>query len=187
MYRGVILFVIIGISSAAVLLTNGDFEQPLTTGWFQTASGPYTTINRATDYDPDPDYEAFVYKGILNGYARLYQVIDILDFPLTDLEFSVNTKLYAWDNHIIAWAGAAVVISYIDESDSLLGDTKICARSTQCPWTNTSTCHIIEPPDSLWHNYAFNINDELTNFTGINPSAIKKIEISLLATVGSHC
>jgi hypothetical protein len=50
------------------LLTNGAFEQPLGTGWLQATSGVNVTINRATTYDPDPDYEAYVYKGSGSGY-----------------------------------------------------------------------------------------------------------------------
>ncbi len=187
MYRYLLLFVLIGTGSASVLLTNGDFEQPVTVGWFQTTSGSNTTIGRATDYDPDPDYEAYVYKGTYDGYARLYQAVAILDFPLTDLEFSVTTKLYAWDNDTIAWAGAAVMICYLNDIDSILGNTKICNRSTQCPWTSSSISHVIEVPDTLWHDYTFNVAAELTNLVGVNPSAVKNVEVSLLAVAGNHC
>lgn len=167
----------------ANLLTNGAFEQPLSTGWLQATSGVNVTINRATTYDPDPDYEAYVYKGSGSGYARLYQVVDI---PSTDIDFSVNAKLYAWDNHASAWTGACLLISYLNESNSLLGATRICARSQGCPWNNSSTHHLINAVDSLWHNYAFNIDDELTNLPGVTPSAIKKIQISLLDST-YHC
>ena len=157
------------------LIANGDFEEPLTTGWESVTSGSNIIINRAINYDPDPDYEAYVYKGTGSGYARLYQIVDA---PTTDLDFAVNTKLYAYAT-ATAWSGAAVVISYLDEQSSLLGETYICDRSTYCPWANTPTCHIIPAPDSLWHNYGFNIDDELTNLSGVNPSDIKKIQISL--------
>lgn len=178
-----IIIFMLGISSAGTFLTNGDFEQELNIGWEQITNGSNIIINRATNYDPDPDYEAYVYKGTGSGYAKLHQIVNI---PTTDLEFSVYTKLYAYDNHTSAWCGAAVVIAYLDESGSLLGDTRICARSTQCPWSNTSTHHIIEATDSLWHNYAFSINDELTNLPGVNPSAIKKIDVALFDT-SYHC
>jgi len=183
MYRYISLFIIIGMCSASVLLTNGEFELDLSTGWLQATSGSNVTINRATTYDPDPDYEAYVYKGSGSGYARLYQVVDI---PSTDLEFSVTAKVYAYDNHSSAWCGAAVVIAYLDEDGLLLGDTRICDRSTQCPWTNTSTHHIIPAVDSFWHDYAFNIDDELGNLTGVNPADVKKIKVSLFDST-YHC
>jgi hypothetical protein len=183
MYRYLALLFIVSICGASVLLENGDFEQDLATGWLQATSGSNTTINRATNYDPDPDYEAYVYKGSGSGYARLYQVIDI---PSTDIDFSVDAKLYAWDNHASAWAGSCVLISYLNESNSLLGATRICVQSQGCPWNNSSTHHLINATDSLWHNYAFNIDDELTNLPGVTPSDIKKIQISLLDST-YHC
>lgn len=177
------VFLIIGICSAGTFLANGDFEQDLTVGWFEKLNGLNITINRGTGYDQDPDYEAYVYKGTGGGYAKLYQVATV---PITDLEFSANAKLYAYDNHASAWCGAAVMISYLNSIGSVLGETMICARSTQCPWTNTTTRHIIPAPDSLWHNYSFNINDELGNLPGIDPTDVNKIEISLFDSI-YHC
>ncbi|MCK4574804.1 hypothetical protein KAU34_00180 [candidate division WOR-3 bacterium] len=169
--------------TAVEILTNGDFEQPLTNGWDESVSASNYTINRATNYDPDPDYEARVYQGTGSGYARLYQIVDI---PATNLDFSANAKLYAWDNSGSAWAGAGLVLSYFDYSVMLLGETYICARSTQCPWSNSSTTHIIEAADSAWHDYSFNIENELTNLSGVNPSDVKKIRVSLYTQI-YHC
>jgi hypothetical protein len=171
------------IANAGVLLTNGDIELVLGTGWSQASSGANIIIDRATTYDPDPDYEARVYKGSGSGYARLFQMVDI---PTTDLEFSVYAKIYAYDNHSTAWCGAGVIISYLNENGVLLGDTRICMRSTQCPWSNSSTRHIIQATDSMWHNYAFNIDNELTNLSGVNPSDVKKIEVALFDST-YHC
>lgn len=189
MHRYLTIFLIIGLSSAGNLFINSDFEQPLTTAWQQLTAGLNITINRATDYDPDPDYEAFAYKGTGSGYIKLFQVVEIQTMPLTELEFSVNTKLYAYDNDAdtLCWAAAGIVISYLDESNSLLGDTRICLFTTPCPWQNTLTCHLIIAPDTFWHNYSFNINDELGNLPGVNPAAIKKIAIALYDTTAHTC
>jgi hypothetical protein len=178
-----IFLVPLAFGSASMLITNGDFEQALSTGWQQQVTHAAATISRATNYDPDPDYEARVYQGSGSGYARLYQVVDI---PLTNLEFSVNAKCYAYDNHSSAWTAAAVIISYYNESGTLLGDTRICATSTQCPWSNSSTRHIILVPDSSWHNYAFNIDHDLTYLPGVVPANVKKIGVSLFDTT-YHC
>jgi hypothetical protein len=171
------------IAHAGVLLTNGDMELDLGTGWSQASSGASVTINRATTYDPDPDYEAQVYKGSGSGYARLFQIVNI---PTTDLEFSVSAKIYAYDNHSTAWCGAGVIISYLNENGSLLGDTRICMLSTQCPWSNSPTRHIIQTTDSMWHNYAFNIDNELADLSGVNPSLVKKIGVALFDST-YHC
>ena len=183
MKHTVIILLSIALANAGVLLTNGDIELDLDTGWSQSSSGVNVTIDRATTYDPDPDYEAQVYKGTGSGYARLFQAVDI---PTTDLEFSVYAKVYAYDNHTTAWCGAGVIISYLNENGSLLGDTRICMRSTQCPWSNSATRHIIEATDSMWHNYAFNIDAELTNLPGVNPANVKKIEVALFDST-YHC
>ena len=57
-----ILCCMVSTAGAAVLLTNGDFEEVLTSGWTQTIQGEnyYDTLDRGIDFDPDPDYEARV-------------------------------------------------------------------------------------------------------------------------------
>jgi hypothetical protein len=35
--------------------------------------------------------------------------------------------------------------------------------------------------DTLWNNYAFNIDDELVNIPAVNGSDVAKIQVSLLA------
>jgi hypothetical protein len=171
-----------GFVSAGNLMINGDFEESLLHGWLQARSGLNIVINRAINYDPDPDYEVYVSKANLDGYARLYQVINILDFPLTELEFSANAKLYAYDDWPGAWTAAAVIVSYLNGSDSLLGETKICRYSLDCPWVSCSTLHLITVSDTNWNNYSFNIVDELENLPGINPLEISKIEVALFCT-----
>ncbi len=158
------------------LLTNGNFEQPLTTGWLIDTNATNLLINRATNYDPDPDFEAQVYKWTGTGYAKLYQRVDI---PSVQLLFSCNTKLIATTTSSTCWAGTALVIGYLNSANTKLGETMICAKTPNCPWQNTSTRHLIIAPDTLWRNYGFNISDELTNLPGVNPSQVVKIEIAL--------
>lgn len=179
MKKFVIILTMISFSAAGVLLTNGDFEQALTVGWQAASGGSNVYIDRSVSYDPDADYEARAEKGDGSGYAKLYQTVDI---PTTDLDFSCHTKMWAYDNHSTAWCGAAIRIFYQDASSSILGETMICMRSTQCPWNNTSTRHVIPVTDSLWHDYSFNIDDELTNLSGVNPAQIAKIQVALYDT-----
>ncbi len=183
MQRYLALLLIVGISSAAVLITNGDFEQELDIGWMQTIQGELSldTIDRATDYDPDPDYEVRVRKYDA-AYAKVSQTVNI---ATTDLEFSVYTKLYAHEytpaeNY---WATASVALSYLDNNNTVLGETRICYNSPHCPYTNSDVFHMIEVVDpNNWYDYSFNINDELTNLGGVNPSDIAKIEVALYDT-----
>jgi len=178
MHRCLVFLVIISVSSGT-LLTNGDFEQPFTTGWQQASSGSYVVIDRATSYDPDPDHEARCEKGDGTGFACLYQTVDV---PSTNLIFSCIAKVYAYDNHPTAWCGAAVRIFYMNAASTKLGETMICMRSTQNPWNDTSTRHLIIASDSLWHTYTFNVDNELTNLPGVDPSQIAKMQIALYDT-----
>ncbi len=183
MYKYLALFLIIGISSAGPLLTNGDFEDTLGTGWTSTIFYPTLsdTIDRSTDFDPDPDYEARV-KKYDYAFARLSQTVDIWT---TDLEFSVDAKLYAHEYTSTApyWATASIVLAYRTENGTLLGQTRICNNTPHCPYTNSSTFHMRLAPDpNNWYAYSFNIADELESLPGVNPSNIAKIEVALYDT-----
>ncbi|KPK64697.1 hypothetical protein AMJ83_00405 [candidate division WOR_3 bacterium SM23_42] len=173
----VIMLIFAGVVFAANMLTNGDFEQDLSVGWDQTIAG-IGTITRGTTYYPDPDYEAYVYKADGNGFVTLFQAVDV---EHTDLVFSVDAKLYIFATSSQCWAGAAVCVSYLNASDAVLGWTRICTFSIACPWYSNDTCHVIEAPDTSWHSYTFNIEDELQSLPGITPSEIAKIEVALLA------
>jgi hypothetical protein len=173
----VTMLIFAGVVFAANMLTNGDFEQELSVGWTQTIVG-IGTITRATTYDPDPDYEAYVYKADGNGYVTLAQVTDI---ATTDLVFSANAKLYTFSTSSQCWAGAAVCVSYLNAADDVLGWTRICVTSIACPWYNNDTCHVIEVADTSWHSHTLNIEDEFQSLPGITPSEVAKIEVALLA------
>ena len=176
-----VLVILVSLSTASNYIINGDFEQPLTTGWTTIMAGGGTTINRSTTYDPDSDYEVYVYKATgTTGYAQLWQIADI---PTCNIDLSFNAKLYAWDNYSGAWAGAAVVIEYLDNSNISLGQTMVCRWSYDCPWTNAADCHIIQVADSLWHTYNFNLLDELANVPAVDPNEVAKVKITLNAHV----
>ena len=179
MHRYIILFILAVFGSASVLVVNGDFEQPLTTGWSETMSGiGVMVITRDVGYDPDPDFEVYAHKGDGTGYVELYQLAHI---PTTDLEFSVNAKLYAYGTSAQCWAGSGICMFYLNATDSILGWSKICARTSACPWTSSSTQQSIEAPDTMWHNYAFNLNDELDYMPAINRFEISKVLVTVVA------
>jgi hypothetical protein len=166
-------------AQALELVTNGDFEQPLTTGWQQEATGAAWFIDRATTYDPDPDYEAFVRHETGTGVARLYQEIVI---PSTNVQFAVRAKMQATATST-AWSGAAVALSYFDQYGFLLGETYIGVKSPYCPWADGPTFHLISGATGTWMDYAFNVADELTNLPGIDPAAVHKITVGLYVRV----
>ena len=172
------------LSNAAVLLTNGDFEQNLENGWSLRIVTPTygDTVDIAAKYDSDPDNEVRVKKHHAT-LAKLYQSVNI---PTTDLEFSVSAKLFAYEypsTSTYYWSAAAVVLSYLDNNSNLLGQTRINNKSQHCPWVNSNTVHLINVTDTAnWYTYSFNINNELNNLPGINRGNIKKIQVALLDT-----
>lgn len=181
--------IFISLASAGNWLINGDFEQDLNIGWTTNQSGSNITINRATTYEPDADYEVLVQKGAGNGYARILQMaLENITTP-SEFNFSIKAKLYAYDNNAdtLTWAAAAVIVGYYNATGTKLGETRICQFTAPCPWQNTSTCHLIIVSDSLWHTYSFNLQSELGNLPGVNPSNVKKVEIALYDTTAHTC
>jgi hypothetical protein len=162
-------------AGALELLTNGDFEEPLSPAWEEMISGTTASITRAQHYDPDADYEVYLYKWTGNGEARLSQTVAI---PGLDVEFSATAKLFATATSS-AWAGAALLISYLDASDVVLGETCICARSIYCPWTSSPTFHVIDAVPSQWTEYQVKIDEELENLPGVEASRIRQLRITL--------
>jgi hypothetical protein len=179
MLRYLTLLLFIAFSSASVLVVNGDFEEALSEGWTEISSGAgVMQILRGTAYDPDPDYEVYLHKGDGTGYCEVTQLAYI---PHSDLEFSVNAKFYVYGTSSQCWAGSAVGLFYLNASDSVLGWSKICARTIGCPWVNTSSCHVIQAADTMWNTYFFNLNDELDNVPSVNRLEIAKIRVSVIA------
>lgn len=177
------------IISSQGLITNGTFEQDLTIGWTAYMADSlygYDTLLRGTDYEPDPDYE--VMSASHFGYfVKLYQTVDIPS--VNSVSFSVNAKLIGEDNNAdaLCWGAAAVVISYLNASGTVLGQTRICQFSDPCPWQNTSTLHLITVADTLWHTYYFALSTELINLPGVSPSQVAKVQVALYDTTAHTC
>ncbi|HEX7319139.1 MAG TPA: hypothetical protein VF399_02130 [bacterium] len=180
---------IAGIALAGDLMINGNFEQELSNGWTQSSIGYYITIDRATTYEPDADYEVQVYKDVGSGSAVLYQAVDLQNMPLNQLEFSCKAKLYAYDNNAdtLCYAATAVIVQYLNQTGTTLGETRICQFTAPCDWISTSTAHLLTVADSLWHNYSFNIATELANLPGVTPSNVKKLKIAMYDTTAHTC
>jgi hypothetical protein len=187
MQKYISLLFVVAFGSASVLLTNGNFEQDLSIGWVTAQSGYGITINRGTTYEPDADYEVYaLVDSSGGGCAKVYQTVDI---PTTDLSFSIKAKMHAYDNNAdaLCWAGAAIVISYLDGTGNVLGDTRIYRMTDPCPWANSSTRHLISAVDTLWHTYSFNVNSELANLPGVNPASVKKVSVCVFDTTAHTC
>lgn len=176
----------LGLATAGNFLSNPGFEEDLAIGWQSYVPTLYDTITRGTGYEPDPDYEAYVYK-YSGGYTKLWQTIDINS--VDSFSFSIKAKLYAYDNDAdtLCWAAAAVIVSYLNSSGTVLGATRICRMTTPCDWRNTTTQHLIAAADTLWHTYSFGLRTELANLPGVVPSQVKKVSVALFDTCAHTC
>ena len=161
------------------LLTNGDFEQALTTGWTYTDSGYGTKLaDRAVNYHPDQDYEAQTYKFDNPGWVHLGQNVDV---PSPSLELSFWASFEEYGGSSTCWSAACFRVYYRDSTGGLLGETRY-VYSTYADWTPSSTLHLIAVTDSGWTEYALDVKNELAdNLPGVDPSRIAEVELALFS------
>jgi hypothetical protein len=180
----VLLFVLTLGACATELLTNGDFEQPLDSGWVVDSGGhARPTLGRAPDLQPDPDYEARIHLGPADGYAAIAQTVPV---PGVALRFRADLCLYAHMLEQINWAAASCRIAYRDSTLAPLGETRIYVYHRNCPWQNTSTLHLVLAPDSFWHSYGFDVAAELaSNLPGVDPTRVRYVTVALRDTAGA--
>ncbi len=167
---------------ALELVTNGGFETDLPPAWQEESIGAATSVARSASYDADPDLEVLAEKGTGDGAARLSQTVVI---PSVDVAFSVKARLQATADG--AWAAAAVALQYEDHLGRPLGATMILRRTPDCPWTGSDTLHLIPAPDEEWGSYSLHVGDELAYLPGVDPLAVHRVRVSLVATAGGDC
>lgn len=185
------IILLVGTLPARELLVNGNFEDPARSTWQWDTFGVFNDTGnchlwQSYVFDPDLDREVCIHK-ILHQWAMLSQTVEV---PGTDLNFSVSAMLFAKTERPDTgyYACANVVLSYLDENDSLLGETRIYVHTDSCDWANTPAFHLISAPDSTrWHNYAFNLDDELNNLSGVNRGQIRKVRVALWPYVRNNC
>jgi hypothetical protein len=163
------------------LLTNGDFELPLETGWIvDSGEYGYKYVDRDTGYHPDPDYEAFdsIYAG--NGFVSIGQVVDV---PGIVLLLTFDASFAIGGGSSTCWPVAYVGISYYDNTDTKLGETRICYRNSYCTWTPSPTLSLTDITNPDWTTYTVNIVDELgERLPGVNPGDVARIGVALVDT-----
>ncbi len=168
---------VLGLCLSQELLVNGDFEQELSIGWTYTDSGLGThQVQRGTEYQPDPDYEAWVYQYDNPGWTRLSQKVDV---PGVALNLSFWAKFTESGGSSTCWPAACFQVCYYDFNDNRLGETRYY-YSTYATWTPTPTLSLYRITNPDWNRYELNIADELTaNLPGVNPGDIARVEVAL--------
>lgn len=170
------MFCFIKLLIAGEFVLNGSFEDSLN-GWNPYAHGETYTILTDKIYDQDPDSE--VYVGRLD--KRITAIYQTRNISTLNLDFSFNAKLFArsYDTLHPHSAVAAVIISYLDNNEKILGETRIFNYAETLYWTPSPTLHLIEISDTNWFSDTINIIEELQNLPGIIPSDISKMRIIL--------
>lgn len=163
-------------------LVNGDFEQPLNVGWTTRTegSGSNEVERDSTLGQPTPGFAACVAE-INAGSARLSQSVLL---PNLDYSFDFD-GCFVLGGSLSCGPAAAVVLSFLDESDVVLGTTRWFAAAFGS-WTQTDTSHLIPVGEREWQHQSIRLSDELTEYlTGVNRSAVSRVKVELLAQVAS--
>jgi hypothetical protein len=186
-----LVLLVAGGLGARELLVNGNFEEQTSFGWRWDTFGNFADTGNchlwtSNYYDPDLDREVCVHK-VLHQWDMLSQNVDV---PNVNLNFSVSAKLFCKTERPDTgfYACANVVLAYLDDDDSVLGETRIYSHTGGCDWADLPTLHLIEAPDTTqWHNYSFNVADELANLAGVNPAEVRAIRVGLWSYVRNNC
>ncbi len=170
----------LGLTPAQNLLTNGDFEQELTVGWNQEQGGSGTvTFGRDVTYHPDPDYEAQGYLYAGPGWLALRQVVPVTTLSM-DLSFWAAFELGGGSS--TCWPVASIMVSFLDSSGAVLGETYFYYHNQYCTWAPSDTFHLIEVTNPGWQQYEMNLADELAqNLRGVSRARVRKVGVALYA------
>jgi len=161
------------------MLTNGDFEQDLNVGWTHLDSGSGThEVNRDASYEPDPDYEAYIYQYDNPGSTQLVQTVDI---PCALMQFSFRGSFEESGGSSSCWPAACVCLVYYNAADAPLGETRYY-YSTYANWTESPVLSLYRITDPAWNEYTLDVQQELaTKLTGVDPAEVVKVGVNLMA------
>ncbi len=160
------------------LINNGDFENPLTTGWQQDINNVRgsSEIIRDVGYDADQDYEARVYKDQSNS-AALFQTISM---PSLDLEFKADYCFSAVASDAQVQGVAAISVEYLDSQGKTLGKSIFYASAPADMLSSDAVTAAYPVEMGAWANRSFNIQNALADLPGLNADLIAQIKVSLL-------
>lgn len=185
----VVTIIVLSSMFAGELVVNGDFELAPDSGWQVIRWGEFPDTGncrllRRHEFNPDRDFEVLVHKMLHQG-MRLQQRVEV---PTLDLEFSVSCRLTSKTERESLFAAAAVCIEYLNDADSVLGETRIYSATSGCDWRDSPALHLRRAPDSLnWHDYRFHVRDELQHLPAVAPESIRSLRLVLLSYVLNNC
>ncbi len=156
------------VPSSAVV--NGDFAQPLDSGWTRTSRD----LVGYHAFAPIKDGGMKVRK-VQCGFARLTQ-----DIPLAtaDVVLEVPVRLRASANVPGYHAYAALVVEYVDSQGTTLGETRYVTFSGRKPPAGTDVRHVVEVAPDGWQPVELDVAAELSdNLPGIPAADVAGLRI----------
>jgi len=175
-----VLLCALGGTGIANLVVNGDFEQPLETGWTDTIrsiAGSYR-FEWSDTFGSGTGYAGKAYK-YLAYYASLCQAVSV---PGPELSLSFDTRLVIGGGSSTCWPVAAFFIRYLDSNSKELGATCYYNHHASATWLDNDTMNLVEVTSFGWNHYDLNIAQELaTNLPGVNATAVKQVMLDLYA------
>ena len=170
------------------VLANPGFEQPLDSGWTQSAINDSNTrgytgyIERSdTLGQPDSGFAVRVYK-FHHRHASLGQTVSLKTLGQV-LRF---TARFRYGGNVPCAPAAGVSLSYLDSTGRRLGRTLVALASSYSTLTNSDSVHVIAVTDTVagWRQYAVNIQAELgSSLPAVEHTAVKRLRIELIALV----
>ena len=179
---GVGLVLLASLAPASNLLTNGDFEQPLTVGWQEDVrhlAGSESFDRWDSLGQPVPGHAARVYK-YLAYHASLYQVADV---PNANVTLAFDGRFQIAGGSSTCWPTGAVVVSYLDVAGNELGCTMILLRNQYNSWVESDTMHFhdVENPGE-WERYEFDVAQEIADYLpGVTAVDVRKVKVQLFS------
>jgi hypothetical protein len=179
-FKGILCAVLLagGTALAGNLITNGDFSQPVDSGWTVSSSGDNGTASTVAVGEPYGNVSQS-----FKGRVSLYQVIPVEDL---NLEFSFSGRFHAEADKEGYGALAKVAVAYCDADTNALGQTVFGRAAGSAVLENDETRHsITAKADKAWADYRLNLTKELSaNLSGIDPSKVKFLRIGLIVDNG---
>ncbi len=154
-------------------LVNGDFSQPLATGWNKSAKDLVGSNTVAVLKDGGVKVQK-----TMCGHARIEQDVAL---PNLNTVFSARARFAVESTRPDYYAYSAVVLGYYDKSGKRLGETRWYSTTGAAPWQKSRTISLVPVARrGDWQDLSVNIGEELRhNLKGIVPGQVSSVRVTL--------
>ncbi|MEX2607264.1 MAG: SUMF1/EgtB/PvdO family nonheme iron enzyme [Kiritimatiellia bacterium] len=156
------------------LFVNGDFEEPLTTGWSgSTSSGGSGGASRIENENEGGGMALYLQRSLSNYEFETYQTIQ----ADKDTEIRFDAKLEGASS-IYGKGWAQVIVRLYNSAGEYLGAFVVSSTSGGLPGSS-STAKYFGAPDKNWNTYTFILSDVIDLYLpGVNADEVKQLKLS---------